>query len=286
MPDSAHIYDLTVAKALLEINENSVGLDCCEQFYSLASTTSAASEFNDLFLAVDRKASVSDSFSFEIKKCGSSTVLPNLGTVLAFPQDDLAIGIVYDLRQYLATYGAGNYIISKVFTFLGSVQESVYAKIRVWEYTEELAHRTFRLKSYFNNKSNVNGTFIDFTGSGAHSTIRLNGKFGGWQAQTESKVLIDHAYNSVNTATTNKNKYTLTVNPVSYLFTKRLIKLHLLCGTSHMVTDHNYNHRKYTDFPVTYITETLTQEEPAVEQLITAEFSEETVNEFSRHNGI
>lgn len=285
MPNSAHIYDFPVATLPETSVEKSVGVDCCEEYYALASTTNASSEFNDVFLAVDRKASLTDSLTFTIKKCGGST-LTNLGTTVQFPQDDLAVGFIYDWRQYLSlpSGGGGIYIISKSYTFLGSTQEEEYARIKVWEYSETKARRTFRMNTYFDNKSNIQGQFIDFTGSNAYSSLRLKGKFGDWKAQTENKLLVDYAYNAEIPSSTNKNQFTLTVDPITYLFSNRLINMHLKAGTLHQVTDHNDNHRKYTDFEVQYLTETLNQEEPGIETIITADFVKYKQDDFSRYN--
>lgn len=285
MPDSAHVYNFPVATLPQTSIEKSVGLDCCEEYPALASTTNSAKEFNDVFLAVGKKASVSDSFVFKIKKCGGST-LSNLGTTVQFPQDDLAVGFIYDWRQYLSlpTGGGGIYVISKVYSFLGSAQEEEYARIKLWSYTDQKARRTFRIYSEFNNTANINGQFIDFSGSNASSTLRLKGKFGDWKAQTENELLVDYAYNAQIPSTTNKNKYTLTVHPCSYMFTKRLIKFHFLAGTYHQMTDHNDNHRSYVNFPVQLVSESVDQDEPAVEQIIKVDFVEYEQNEFSRYN--
>ena len=284
MPDCAVTLDFAVATVEKETVQQSVGVDCCVMFEALASKTSTAKEFNDVFLAVGKKASVSDAFSFIVKKNGFT--IPNLGTTVLFPQSALEVGFIYDWAQYLAIppYGAGIYSIYEVKTFLGSVQERLHATIKVWEYTEDKAHGSFAINTTFNNLSKVGENFIDFTGSEAHSTLRMKGKFGQWQAQTKTKTLVDHAYKANVTSSNNDNKFTLTVNPITFLHSNRFVNLHLLCGTEHLITDHNYNHRKYTLHPCEYITDTINQDEIGINVPITADFSDFTKDKITRHN--
>jgi len=285
MPNAATTFDFEVATVPESEVQQSVGLECCEEYRFLGSTTDASSEFNDSFLAVGKKASVSDDFEFVIKKCGESVALPNLGSVIDFPQDSLAYAVLYDLRQYLSPpYGAGYYNIFKEYTFLGATKTELYAKIRIWEFTDDKANRTFKVRSGFDNLSKVGSSFIDFTGSNAYSDLRLNGKFGTWKAQTKTRTLVDQAYKANITASNNDNNFLLEVYPLSYLLSNRLINLHLLCGVEHFFTDHNNNHRKYTNYHVEYLTETLNQEEPSVEQIITAEFVDFTKDKITRYN--
>ena len=231
MPNCANTFDFDVAKVPVSNFEQSVGIDCCEQYTALASTTNAAIEFNDEFLAIGKRASLTDSFDFVIKKCGDDTALTNRGTTVVFPQDSLAVGFIFKWREYLANEGAGIYVIYESYTFLGAAIERIYAKFGVYEFTEERARKTFRIHSSFSNKSKVNTNFIDFTGSNAYSMLRLGGKFGEWKAQTITNTLVDHAYKANVTSSQNQNKYTLRVDPITFIFTDRLINLHLLCGT-------------------------------------------------------
>lgn len=284
MPNCAATFDFDVAKMPESSFQQSVGIECCEEFTALASTTTAAIEFNDEFIALGKKASLTDDFDFIIKKCGSSTNLTNRGTTVIFPQDDLAVGFIYRWRDYLANEGAGIYIIYESFTFLGAPIERVYAKVAVWNFTDERARKTFRIHSIFTPLSKVNTSFIDFTGSNAYSMLRLSGKLGEWKAQTVTKTLVDHAYRANVTSSNHQNKYLLQVDPLTFMFTDRLINLHLLCGTEHFITDHNKNHRKYTQKHVEYLTESLDQEEPAIEQVLKLEFTDFTKDSLTRYN--
>lgn len=284
MPNCAKTFDFDVAKMPEPSFQQSVGIDCCEEYTALASTTTAAIEYNDEFLAIGKKASVSDNFNFIIKKCGDTTTLPNRGTTVIFPQDDLAVGFIYKWREYLANEGAGMYVIYESFTFLGASVERIYAKIGVWSFTDERARNTFRIHSVFSNESKVNNSVIDFTGSNAYSMLRLGGKFGEWKAQTITNTLVDRAYKANINSASNQNKYLMTLDPITFIFTDRLINLHLLCGTEHFVTDHNKNHRKYTQKHVEYVSESLNQEEPAIEQILKLEFTDFTKDSLSRFN--
>lgn len=284
MPNCAATFDFDVAKMPKPSFQQSVGLDCCEEFTALASTTTAAIEFNDDFLAIGKRASLSDNFEFIIKKCGDDTELPIRGTVVSFPQDDLAVGVIFKWREYLANEGAGKYVIYESFTFLGAAIERVYAKFGVWNFTDERANKTFRIHSSFTNKCKVNNAFIDFTGSGAYSMLRMGGKFGEWKAQTITSTLVDHTYKANVTSSQNQNKYLLQTDPITFIFTDRLVNLHLLCGTEHFITDHNKNHIKYIQKHVEYLTESLNQEEPAIEQILKVEFTDFTKDSVTRFN--
>ena len=284
MPNCADTFDFDVAKVPVSNFLQSSGIECCDELVALASTTSAAVEYNDKFMAVGKKASLSDDFEFIIKKCGDDTTLDNRGTTVTFPQDSLAVGFIYDWRQYLANEGAGIYVIYESQTFLGSEIERVYARIAVWEYTEERARKTARIHSLFTNLSKINTYFIDFTGSNAASMLRFGGKFGEWKAQTVTNTLVDRAYKANVTSSRNQNKYLLQTDPISFIYTNRLVNFHLLCGTEHFITDYNDNHIKYTEKHVEYLTESLVQDEPEIKQNLKVEFTDFTKDSITRYN--
>lgn len=283
MPDVAFIIESEVGKLPTANTPQSLGDECFESFYVLASETSTDIGLNDHFMVVHKKSTVSDTVSYTIKKCGSNTVLPNLGVQLSFPQDDLAYGFVYDCRQYLIAHGAGNYEISKSILAFGQTFDIPEATIKLYPNNEDTRADRFRIRSVFNMQTMYRGDVIDFTGSGAFDTLRLKGRFGNWKANTKTKELVNQNYKSKRVTSINDNTFLLEPAPLKYMENHRLIKLHLFAQNETFITDNNLdNHRIYEEIPVVFVSESLEQDEQGNDQVVTAEFADRYKNQQTR----
>ena len=286
MPNSANIFEIEVGKLPANNIAKSTLKGCCAHFYALASEESAKIGLNDHFLVVHKRSSISDSVTFSIKKCGSGNVLPNLGTSISFPQDNLAVGFQFDWKQYLSAYDVGVYEISKSTNVFGVPFEEKEATIHLERHNELTSSGRFRIRSTINSLVNYRGVNIDFTGSNASDTLRLKGKFGNWKANTKTKELITKGYKSERVTSINDNTYLLEPKPLLYQFSDRLINLHLFAQNESFITDDNSgNHRgDYQEKEVVFVSESLEQDEKENYQVITAEFSDRYKSHQSRHN--
>ena len=79
---------------------------CCDPLLKIASLTSNENYKNDFTSVIIKRSDVSDTVTFQVEKCGTTGVLLNLGEIATFPQDDLAIGFIFDWKQYLSASGS------------------------------------------------------------------------------------------------------------------------------------------------------------------------------------
>ncbi|MFT5450624.1 MAG: hypothetical protein ACI9N9_000101 [Enterobacterales bacterium] len=260
----AHKIEVVVARLPQSNIEEDRGLDeCCLIMDALASQTSTESKKNDVYLAPHKRASLAETVTFVIKKCDSNVVLPNYGNVRVCPQDPLAVVFEYDWREYLINETAGVYVISKQFILLGASFDIEIARVRVWDYTEEHARDTVRIKSKFNALSKVGENTIDFTNSGAVDTLRMSGKFHKWNPKPTNRVLLGKDRKRIKVKGELDNEYTLNIDPLRYAFIDRLVNLHLLNNNLMWITDHNAVNPRYNyqEIPVSFITESYEPEE-------------------------
>jgi len=228
------------------VEENRGLKDCCFEYKVLASTTSLDMEKNDI-RGIDVKISdPSDIVTFVIEKCSDPTPLPLLGESVVYPQDQLAIGFVFDWRQYLATYGNGTYKISIEFTVSGVVggyDEGIYD---VQEYTIARANATSRIWTEFNSFSE--STLIDRTNCNLKDSIRFNGFFGNRQPKTEIVQLSTTGRVVEKIKHQNLNEWNLSAWKLNIGETRRIIDQNLLDGDRHFISDHNRSNHDYIIF--------------------------------------
>ena len=245
-----NLKELTVAKLPKDNTEEDRGLDqCCENFIVLASITSGDSFKNDIRGVFHKKTSISDSVDFVIEKCGGST-LPNLGEIVSFPNDFLAVGFIYDWRQYLINHGVGVYKISKTFNILGVDFKVGLGTYELREFSVGNASGTVRVLSEVDSYSRLED--IDFTDSKFRDSIRFDGLFGEMKPKPETNQLIDNDFISVKTTRVFDKRYILKTSPISNCVSQRLIDFHLLHEDKCLLSDHNkLNHSyKYQDISV------------------------------------
>jgi hypothetical protein len=234
--------------------ENRLGCKeyCCTPLLKLADESENDSYKNDITGVVIKRSDLSDVVDFEIKDC-EGNVLDNLGFEPTYPQDNLAIGFVFEWQQYLQTYGAGKYTISIVFTIAGVQGGFDYGNYELKPYSITNASKTVRVWSEprsFNELEN-----IDFTDSNHKDSIRFNGIFGERQPKTEINNLITKGRKVEKVTRENVNEYTLKTDPIDIKITRRLIDFHFLNEDKLLLTDHNpYNHN-YLLFDVPVVVE-------------------------------
>lgn len=218
---------------------------CCDPFVVLGDIVDPDSYKNDIELAFEKKTDAADTVTFTIEKCGTAGLLTNLGTVAVFPEDSLAIGFMFDWRQYLDLYGAGGYIIRVVFTMSGIPGGYIWGQFDVKPYSIPNADRTCRVKSTFNSMFEQRN--LDFTNSNCVTTLRMKGYFGDPQPDTQINQLITKGNVSEKTTRKEDDKFELRTNPLSICYTRKL-RFQLLNQDGCFISDHNkYNH-DYTLF--------------------------------------
>ena len=129
------------------LTEEDRGLkECCSPFMVMADTADNATYKNDLELAYEKKGLITDTVAFSIEDC-EGNILNNLGEVAIFPQDNLAVGFIYDWQQYLNTYGIGKYIIKVNFTIAGITDGYTWGEFELKPFSISAAAGSCRIKS-------------------------------------------------------------------------------------------------------------------------------------------
>ena len=224
--------------------------ECCFNNLVVADTVSSEIHKNDITGVFEKKSLNTDTIIFTITKCGIFGALPNLGTVITFPKEPLGVGFVYDWKQYLTTYGVGNYTIEVNWNISGASGVYVWGNYELINYSIERLNDTVRIWSEFNSYLlNIN---FNFTGSGFKDSIRCEGMFGFRKPNSQIKNLIDKGRKSIKTTRENLNSYDLICEPLNVEQSNRLVDFMLLNEDSCFISDHNQTNHSYDylHFPV------------------------------------
>jgi len=224
--------------------------ECCCSFDVIADLTSTDSWHNDITGVFAKKAKQSDSITWTITKCGTVGALTNLGTAGVYPNEPLGVGFMFDWKQYLSTYGVGEYTISIAYTIAGVTRGFAIGKYELNHYNIGRLDGTIRIKSEFNSYS-LSENF-DFTNSNHVDTIRTQGMFGLRKPGTVIANHVDINRKVLKSTRENLNKYDLFCEPVKECSSIRLLDFHFLNEDRCYLTDHNAgNHSyRYLDIPV------------------------------------
>lgn len=221
---------------------------CCCKIPVFASV--ATDEWkNDTTLVFYKKAVSSDTCTWELRKCGSSTILTNYGTDAVFPNDDLAVGFMYDWNEVYDNYGVGEYTITQNYTKAGVSYTKTWGAydLQVWDMYR--VQKFVRFRTIFNTYNQKKD--IDFTGSNCFDTLRVPGIFGKRDPKPEVDQLITKGYVSEKVTRKYDNEYRLETDLIGECLSKWLLDLHIIDEDEIYVTEHwKYNHNKYIDFPV------------------------------------
>jgi len=231
------------------INEDRGLIECCCNYEVFADESSNDTWKNDITGRKIQRFNDSDIVTFKIKKCGVSGYLTNYGTDAIFPNEPLAVGFMFNWKQYLTTYGAGMYTIEVEFTISGVTGGYTIGNFQLLPYNTQLLDGTVRIRSHYSSYS-LEEEF-DYTGSNFVDTIRFEGMFGLMQPNSEVNNLVDKGRKVVKTSREFVKSYELKSNPLGNCFTE-LILNHLLNEDDCFISDHNsMNHSyQYLDFPV------------------------------------
>lgn len=226
---------------------------CCKPLLKLAHSTENESYKNDITGIAIKRSNLLDIVTFEIVKCGDPAVLPNLGLAGIYPQDSLAIGFIFDWKQYLLIYGPAKYTISVVFTISGIPGGYDYGQYDLKSYSVYNAKGTCRVWSEPNSYSQLE--LIDYTNSNHKDSIRFNGFFGNREPKTEINNLITKGRKVQKVTRENLNKYTLRTDGIDIKVSRRLLDFHFLNEDALYLTDHNSKNHDYLLFDLPVVVE-------------------------------
>lgn len=231
------------------INEDRGLIECCCNYEVFADESSNDTWKNDITGRKIQRYNDTDIVTFKIKKCGVSGYLTNYGTDAIFPNEPLAVGFMFDWKQYLTTYGAGMYTIEVEYTISGVTDGYTIGNFQLFPYNTQLLDGTVRIRSHYSSYSLEEG--FDYTGSNFVDTIRFEGMFGLMQPNSEVNNLVDKGRKVVKTSREFVKTYELKSNPLGNCFTDIILN-HLLNEDDCFISDHNsINHSyQYLDFPV------------------------------------
>ena len=231
-----------------------------------------------------KKGIDSDIITFTMEDEDGNTV-SNQGEVAIFPNDDLAVGFIYDWQAVYNTHGVGCYKIKVNFTIAGITGDYTQGTYTLKKYSVENARHTVRMFSKFNSASLKYN--IDFTDSNFVDSVRFNGFFGNRQPNTEINQLINKGRVSDKVTRENLNTYTLRTDPINVCYTKQILDIHLLHEDELFLSDHNASNHDYNYFDLKAVLE----DSPEVEYTdgnrkakINATFSDRTKTDKSFYN--
>lgn len=231
---------------------------CCTPELRLASLTEDGISKNDVTGVFIKRSDLTDVVTFKIEKCGAGNLTPLLGYAPTFPQDTLAIGYVFDWKQYLQTYGIGRYTIKVEYTISGITQEVTWGQYDLKEYSIYSARGTVQVYSEWRSKYQLFN--IDFSNSDFKDSIRFKGFFGNREPKTQINNLISKGRKVEKVTREHLNTYTLKTDPVANNITRQLVDWHLLNEDKMLITDHNAtNHFYYFEKAV------VLEDEPEIE---------------------
>ncbi len=187
-----------------------------------------------------KKGVTADSIVFTMEDCDGN-VVSNKGVDGLFPNDDLAVGYIYNWKEILNTHGAGKYTINVVFTIAGIPGGFVVGSYDLKKFTSDSSQDTVRIYSEFNSYYQKDD--IDFTNSNFKDSVRFNGFFGNREPETEINNLIDKGRRLVKVTRENVNRYTLSTDPLEIGMTNQLLDKHFINEDIIKISDYNrFNH--------------------------------------------
>jgi len=231
---------VTIPTAEVEGDRGGKCGQCCEDQIVLADITSSDSHKSDFTGVYMKKGTPADSISFTMEKC-DGTLIPNIGEDGIFPNDDLAVGYIYNWLDILSTYGVGKYNIRVDFTIAGITSGYLVGSYKLENFTRETSKDSVRIYSEFNSYYQKDN--IDFTDSNFKDVVRFKGFFGNREPETEINNLIDKGREVVKVTRENVNKYTLNTDPLNICMTRQLIDKHFINENIIKISDYNrFNH--------------------------------------------
>jgi len=153
------------------VNEDRGLIECCCDYNVIADESSNDTWKNDITGRKIQRYNNSDIVTFKIKKCGTAGYLTNYGTDAIFPNEPLAVGFMFNWKDYLTNYGAGMYTIEVEFTISGVTGGYVIGNFHLMPYNTNLLDGSVRIRSHFSSYS-IEEEF-DSAATAASSTILI-----------------------------------------------------------------------------------------------------------------
>jgi hypothetical protein len=220
---------------------------CCDEFLVLAGGENDWQ--NDANSAWIKLALITDDCSFILKNAdGNNATYQPIKT--QFPSDSLAFYATVEWSSVLAIDGAGCYTIEVNYIVSGVVGSFVWGQYDLKPYTVDHAKMTVRLKGVFNQINYIEN--INFTGSNVVDTLRFYGYFGKRQPNVAIDNLIYQNRVIENVQRENVNNYVLNSDPITSIYTDKLIDLYFLSESELYISEHSpTNHiSQYKNLPV------------------------------------
>jgi hypothetical protein len=231
---------IKLPESLVDENRGKICTKCCNNQLVLADTISNDTHKNDFTGVYIKKATDTDTAIFTMENC-EGEIVSNQGETAIFPNDNLAVGYIFDWKKILNTHGVGIYSIKLNYTIAGIAGAHTVRVLQLKKFNRQNVKESVRIYSQFNSyfqKDNV-----DFTNSNFKDTVRFNGFFGFREPGTDVNNLIDKGRTVVKITRENVNKYTLNTDPIEICMSKQLIDFHLLNEDTLKISDYNrFNH--------------------------------------------
>lgn len=173
-------------------------------------------------------------------------VIPNEGEIALFPNDDLAVGFIYDWNTILDNNGVGSYTIKVDYNIAGLTGDYIFRTVELKKFSLDSVKDSVRIYSEFNSYSQKLN--IDFTDSNCKDAIRFDGFFGNREPETEINNVIDKGRKVVKVTRENLNKYTLETDPINIAMTRQILDTHLLNEDVIKFSDYNRFNHNYNIF--------------------------------------
>jgi hypothetical protein len=217
--------------------------DCCDTVFKVFANLDDTSAYkNDITSAWYLFEGGDVEFKLYLKD--GETLANSQPTVSTFANQSNAKYGVVNWSDVLDLDGAGCYVLKVEYTG-GMVDNTVvWGTYELAEWTTDNVDGYVNIRSNFNSNQSIEG--INFTGSNLTDSLNVLGFFGNRDPKTEVDNVIYNTRLNVKVTRENLNEYTLTTNPVSRLFTRKLLDLHLLSENDCYITDNNaFNHEQY-----------------------------------------
>ena len=179
-----------------------------------------------------------ESVDFELYKNGELTDF--IPSTQSFPNDENAkyCTIAWkDVLQEEEELGAGCYTLKAISTVAGLEFTEILGEFELREFDWEIADRTVRLRSIFNDANQRLG--INFTNANVVDDIRVIGDIEDFQPNTiiDNLKYSDYSMNKVKRE--NATRWTLNIEPDQFCTIDRLINLHLVGENTILLSDYN-----------------------------------------------
>lgn len=231
----------TITPSIVTEEEN----DCCDIFKVFADLTDLSVYKNDKTNLWHALLGGGDSVVFELYKSNGilATTQP---TFYTFPSQANARYGILQWMQVLTNDGEGCYELRVKYTSAYSVvTTTVWGNYHLQQWNRDTVEGLVNIQSFLNSNQTIEG--IDFTGTFMQESLNVEGFFGNRDPRMEIDNVIFNTRLTSKVVRENLNQYTLNTNPITRMFTRKLLDLILLSENDTYITDYNsFNHEVYT----------------------------------------